>query len=345
MNESTLRLDNEWLEADGLGGFASGTVGGIRTRRYHALLLAATTPPTGRVVLVNGLDAWIETQSGKYALSAQCYAPDVVHPDGHNRVAEFRCQPWPTWTYRIDADTEITCELVAVHERCETLLRWRLVRSRGPIQLFVRPFLSGRDYHALHHENSAFRFEPDVDPGVFTWRPYPSVPAITVVTNAVYHHEPVWYRSFVYSEERARGLDCTEDLAAPGVFSWDIGAGEAVMSLRAVTNAHQRNRLRVSPTDHVHAGFASEAQRRAAFKSPLDRATDNYLVRRNGGRTIVAGYPWFTDWGRDTFIALRGICGRADQLDVARDILLAWADTVSEGMLPNRFPDAGEQPY
>src|SRR2546428_5018566 len=90
---------SEWLEADGLGGFASGTVSGIRTRRYHALLLTATTPPSGRVVLVNGLDAQVETGYGTFALSSQCYAPDVIHPDGATRIESFEHEPWPRWRF------------------------------------------------------------------------------------------------------------------------------------------------------------------------------------------------------------------------------------------------------
>ena len=92
----------EWLEADGLGGFASGTVSGIRTRRYHALLLTATTPPAGRMVLVNGFDAWVETPSGTFAISSQRYGPDVIHPDGASRIESFEYDPWPRWRYKID---------------------------------------------------------------------------------------------------------------------------------------------------------------------------------------------------------------------------------------------------
>ena len=98
-------LASEWLEVDGLGGFASGTVSGIRTRRYHALLLAATTPPTGRMVLVNGIEAWLETPGGRFALSAQRYAPDVVHPDGERRIVEFQGEPWPSWIFRAEDGT------------------------------------------------------------------------------------------------------------------------------------------------------------------------------------------------------------------------------------------------
>jgi hypothetical protein len=119
-------LEAEWLEADGLGGFASGTVSGIRTRRYHALLLAATTPPTGRMVLVNGLEVWLETPSGQVALSAQRYTPDVVYPDGQQRIAAFRHEPWPCWTFCLEDGSELTQEVVASHERGHVIVRWSL---------------------------------------------------------------------------------------------------------------------------------------------------------------------------------------------------------------------------
>lgn len=108
---SHLNKKAEWLEADGLGGFASGTISGIRTRRYHALLLVATTPPTGRVLLVNGFDAWVETAAGSFPISSQVYAPDVVHPDGWKQIEAFEAEPWPRWRFRLEDDTRIEQEI------------------------------------------------------------------------------------------------------------------------------------------------------------------------------------------------------------------------------------------
>ncbi len=338
----------EWLEADGLGGFASGTVSGIRTRRYHALLLHARTPPTGRMVLVNGFDATLDTASGSVALSSQEYAPDVVHPDGASRLVAFSADPWPRWTWALPGGARVEQELFVPQGWSLTALVWRLVAHDGlaprpPALLRVRPFLSGRDYHALHHENGAFRFEPDVKDDLLVWRPYPDVPATAVRTNGSYAHEPVWYRSFRYEEERARGLDFTEDLASPGVWSFDLAAGEgiclfAAQGFESALGAPQDLARRL---EELRGG---ERARRASFASPLHRAADAYVVRRGTGRTLVAGYPWFTDWGRDTFIALRGLCLATGRLDLAREILLEWAGAVSAGMLPNRFPDQGESP-
>src|SRR5262245_45675504 len=122
-------LSQEWLEPDGLGGFASGTVSGIRTRRYHALLLTATTPPTGRVALVNGFDAWVETASGAYPLTSQNYTPEVVHPDGVKRIESFEPEPWPRWRFRLEDGTVIEQELFAVHDSPTVVMSWRLVNA------------------------------------------------------------------------------------------------------------------------------------------------------------------------------------------------------------------------
>ena len=334
----------EWLEADGLGGFASGTVSGIRTRRYHALLLTATTPPTGRFVLVNGFDAWVDTPDGAFSLSSQRYEPDVVHSDGAQRIESFTADPWPVWRFRLDDGTVIEHELFACHDTSVVALVWRLQTPRAGISLSVRPFFSGRDYHSLHHENAAFRFEVETQGERRRWQAYPDVPAILTLSNGEYVHQPDWYRNFAYTEEQARGLDHTEDLATPGTFRWDLSKSEAVLMLTAEGQENGALPPDASALRCFKALRTSEKRRRSRFPSRLHRAADAYLVQRGAGKTLVAGYPWFTDWGRDTFIALRGLCLATGRLDEARDILLAWAGTVSEGMLPNRFPDHGDTP-
>jgi predicted glycogen debranching enzyme len=334
---------NEWLEADGLGGFASGTAAGIRTRRYHGLLLTATTPPTGRVLLVNGFDAWVETPAGSFALSSQAYPPDVIHPDGARRIEAFEAEPWPRWRFRLEDGTEIEQEIFVRSGASVTVLSWRLRSRQKGVRLSVRPFLSGRDYHALHHENPHFRFDAEARDGRLVWRPYPDLPAIVVLSNGAYAHQPDWYRNFLYAEERARGLDFTEDLAVPGIFQWDLAAGEAVLIVAAEGQESPTIPQGTSAEAYVKSVRDAERRRRH-FASRLHRAADAYLVRRGTGKTIVAGYPWFTDWGRDTFIALRGLCLATGRLAEAQQILLEWAGAVSEGMLPNRFPDSGEAP-
>lgn len=327
----------EWLETDGLGGFASGTASGVRTRRYHGVLLPALTPPTGRMMLVNGVEAWVTAGGARYALSTHLYRPGVQHPDGVARLERFAPRPWPTWTWRLPDGTGITGELFVTHGAPRTVMTWR---SNSQVLLEVRPLISGRDYHALHHENGAFQFDPQIREAVITWQPYAGVARIACLTNGTYRHAPEWFRNFLYLAERERGLDDSEDLGSPGVLTFDLRneaicvwqAGDVeAMTAEAVSSAAREWRTQ-------------ERRRRARFESPLHRAADQFLVRRGGGQTLVAGYPWFTDWGRDTFIALRGLCLGTGRAADARDILLEWSGAVSEGMLPNRFPDAGDAP-
>jgi predicted glycogen debranching enzyme len=332
----------EWLEADGLGGYASGTVSGIRTRRYHALLLTAKTPPTGRVVLVNGFDAVVETPSGRFAISSQAYAPDVVSPDGASRIDGFEHEPWPRWTFTLPDGTRLSQEIFVPKDTPSAAVVWRLLSGAGPVSLEVRPFFSGRDYHSLHHENPAFRFEASETPdGAIRFQPYPDVPAVRVRTNGAFFPARDWYRQFVYAEEKARGLDFSEDLASPAVFRFDL-TGEAILLLAAEGRSEALGSGSAEAT--LESLRAGERARRARFADGLEQAADAYLVRRGDGRTIVAGYPWFTDWGRDTFIALRGLCLSTGRLADAEGILVEWAGAVSEGMLPNFFPDAGVEP-
>jgi predicted glycogen debranching enzyme len=344
----TISIDDrtEWLEPDGLGGFASGTTSGVRTRRYHGLLLTATTPPTGRVVLVNGFDAWIETAGGTFALTTQRYAPDVLHPDGATRIVAFSNQPWPTWLLQLPDGTRLTQEIFVRYGTGTTVVTWDLIESTGPARFYVRPFVSGRDYHATHHENNAFRFDGEQIGSVVAIHPYDGVPSVVFLSNGDYQVEGDWYRRFMYSAERERGLDDTEDLASPGVFTWQLShdSPRAVWLLKAGAIGGGEARSAADAIRIADEARHAERTRRAEFASPLDRSADAYIVQRGAGSTIVAGYPWFTDWGRDTFIALRGLCLATGRLVEARNILLEWATAVSEGMLPNRFPDHGEAP-
>jgi predicted glycogen debranching enzyme len=333
-----LAAGSEWLESDGLGGFASGPVVGPRTRRYHALLLTATTPPTGRIVLVNGLEAHVETGTAAVPISVQHYLPDVLYPDGSKHLIGFSAQPWPTWTFEIGNDLVLTQEIFVARDTCETVIIWTVENCPPQYRLSLRLLMSGRDYHSLHRQNDRFDFHASVQGGNVAWKPYPNLPAVTALTNGVYRDQPEWFRNFSYDDERERGLDHVEDLASPGVFTWDLSVGSAVMVLRA------GDTLNVRTETYVARVVADELQRRESARTPWDIAADSYIVDRGKDRTLLAGFPWFTDWGRDTFIAMRGLVIARGRLSEAERILKAWAATVSEGMLPNRFVDAGDAP-
>jgi predicted glycogen debranching enzyme len=335
----------EWLEADGLGGFASGTASGFRTRRYHGLLLCALKPPQDRRLLVQGFVAWLETPHGRAELWPQAYGGGYFGPCDAT-VEHFSCEPWPTWRLRTSVGPAIEVELFVPHGRPAVALRFRLAEAWDqPVTLRVRPLLSGRDFHSLHRENSAFHFDAQRQGELVRFTPYPGAPAVQSLSNARFDEAPDWYRSFYYREEAERGLDATEDLATPGVLElnleyekrelWWLLQGEVAGALAV-------------PIEGA-AGFVQllrrgELERRSQTTDVLQRAAAAYVVKRGEGKSIIAGYPWFGDWGRDTFIAMRGLCLARGDFEAARAILCEWATVVSEGMLPNRFSDSAEEP-
>jgi predicted glycogen debranching enzyme len=328
--------ETEWLETDGLGGFASGTTSGVRTRRYHALLLAAAQPPADRRALVQGFVARLATPEGSLELWPQAYGGGFTTGNEAEAV-EFSRVPWPTWrlTTRLGV---VRVETFVPHGEPAVVVSFALERPTAGATLEVRPLLSGRDFHGTHHENTGFNWDAEVRGRALRFEPYPGVPAVLSLANAEYRQAPDWYRNFFYAEEAARGLDASEDLAAPGVLTFDLSQGEGLWVLAA----DLPGRLAFegeAVTDVVERLRRAARARRAAFASELERAGDQYVVSRGPGRTIIAGYPWFGDWGRDTFIALRGLCLATGDLETARAIVCEWAGVVSAGMLPNRFPD------
>ncbi len=363
-----MELDRrEWLETDGLGGYASGTASGARTRRYHAVLLAAARPPTDRFVLVNGLDVAVEAGAGWVPCSTQVYRGDVRHPEGWCRLESFEPSPWPTWSYRVGDGLTLVQELLVAPGEARSFVRFRLIAEDEDAKaaakdavLVVRPFLSGRDHHALHFHNPHFRFESELAGGTVAWRPYDGVPGIEAAFDGEWVQEPLWYRRFEYAAEAERGLEHEEDLASPGYFRLRFAKGEAALAFRALlatpaesapaakaagkAPAAAKVRRGVTALAAFRTAAAKERKRRATLGGGLAAAADAYIVRRGKGRTIVAGYPWFTDWGRDTFLALRGLCLATGRLADAEAVLREWSGAVSGGMLPNRFPESGESP-
>ena len=326
----------EWLEADGLGGYAMGSADGIATRRYHGLLNHAVRPPTDRVMLVNDVDVHIETATERTALSSHRYRGDYVDPGGVKRLIGFSRAPWPTWTYALHDGSHVMTSIHVTPGISRVVMSWQLdpAETLSSATLTVRPLLSGRDHHSLHHENPDFRFDAAVDGDRVRWQPYASLPAIVATSNGTYHHAPDWYRNFLYTAERDRGLDFEEDLATPGTFTFALSREHPVATL-----TFHAGDIALPDVDTF-----AEMARRAAFASPLHRAADAYLVKRGDGLTVIAGYPWFTDWGRDSFISLRGLCLATDRVADARAIVLAWCGSTSQGMLPNCYPDGASEP-
>jgi len=338
-------MNREWLETDGLGGFASGTISGRRTRRYHALLLSAVAAENARYVLVNGVEVQVQSAAGTSALSSQRFLPNVIHPHGDRLIQTFQTDPWPTWDFLLEDGTRIRQEFFVPQGFSAVVLKWSLLAPvKTPVTLSLRLLMSGRTYHALHHANNDFRFEHHGDNRRLQWNPYPGVPGTAAMTNGTYTRDPLWYYQFYYTLEAERGLDSAEDLASPGVFRFELQAAPALCILTA-TDEGTLTANELETTERLVDRLTKEERtRRQNFSTPLHCSAKQFLIQSGTRATIVAGYPWFTDWGRDTFIALRGLCLATGQLDHAGKILHDWSEMVSTGMLPNRFPDGKSQP-
>ena len=265
-----------------------------RTRRYHALLLTATNPPAGRVVLVNGLEAWFDGPGGTQPLTTQHYAPDVVYPRGVDHLVAFNNDPWPQWRFRFPDGTTIEHACVLGRDDGDDGAALAPHRGRRRASMRVRPLLSGRDFHALMRENPGFAFDARCAAGNASWRPYASLPPIAALSNGAYLHEPDWYRRFLYARERERGLDCEEDLASPGTFHFDLARGDAILVLRAdddiAGRRDRRRRARMGRREGAaSAAGAARPRRDQLLRAPRRRPHDHRrlsMVRRLGTRHV-----------------------------------------------------------
>ncbi len=332
-------LQREWLETNGIGGFASSTITGINTRRYHGLLVAATRPPVGRMVLLSKLEETLFIKGGRYDLSADQY-PGVVHPQGHLKIKEFRLDPFPIYTYQVNG-VVIEKRIFMVHGENTVVVEYEL-RAPGPNPSFdchleLRPLIAFRDYHSLTHANSALDSSVEIEPGIAIVRPYRDLVALSIAHNGS-EVAPTgdWYYNLVYQTEQERGLDDREDLFNPFVLHFNLGQ-RPTASVIASTEKHD--------VTEVARLRKAEIDRRSAWKAaPLVAAADQFVVKRGELQTVIAGYHWFGDWGRDTMIALPGLLLTTGRTDIAKEVLLTFSKYVDQGMLPNRFPDSGETP-
>lgn len=333
----------EWLETNGLGGFASSTVTGMNTRRYHGLLVTATRPPLGRMVLLSKIEETLVINGRSYELSVNRY-PGVIHPNGHVFLKEFRIDPFPVFTYEIDG-LQIERSIFMVYEQNTTVIQYEARGAAASCRLELRPLIAFRDYHSTTHQNGVLNPQIENEGGNLKITPYSGLPALYLAHAGEARATGVWYRDFEYERERERGLDYREDLFNPCVLHADFGRGrvQAVIASTEPNDLASADALRASEIGRRRA-LTSSVPPDATFVESLTRAADQFLVRRGGERTIIAGYPWFTDWGRDTMIALPGLTLSTGRPDAARSILRMFARCADRGMLPNRFPDEGEAP-
>ena len=325
----------EWLETNGLGGSASSTILGLNTRRYHGLLTAATKPPVGRFVLLSKLEETLVIGAAKYDLGANQY-PGSIHPRGDKFLESFRLDPFPVFTYQV-ADLRIEKRVFMVNGENTVVVSYQVT---GPIPegaiLEVRPLVAFRDYHSTAHANPAFNGALETSDQQVSLEPYSGLPRLYFAHNATdLQPQWDWYRRFQYERERERGLDFEEDLYCPLVWRFDL-AGTPFPALIASLSPH---RISEVPVLQLHEIERRKRKGVDLFERQLVAAADQFIVARDDKKTVVAGYPWFTDWGRDTMISLPGLALVTGRFEDARNMLVEFIRNLNDGMLPNRFPD------
>ncbi len=344
-SDLTQANSREWLETNGLGGFASSTITGMNTRRYHGLLIAATKPPVGRLLLLSKLEETLVIDGNRYDLSVNQYS-GAIHPRGDQYLKHFRLDPFPIFTYEVDG-VEIEKSIFMPYGENSTVIQYKANKTgRKNVVLEVHPLIACRDYHSTMHENDALNSQVEFSDGLAIVQSYLDTPKLYFAHNAC-EAAPTgyWYRNFEYKEEQARGLDFIEDLFNPLVLKFELKARSRAVII-ASTEAHdianivelQRKELK------RRKAVLSAAPTNDEFSKLLVAAADQFIVARGTQKTIIAGYHWFSDWGRDTMIALPGLTLATGRPEIAKSILLEFSQHIDRGMLPNRFPDAGETP-
>jgi Glycogen debranching enzyme len=341
-SEATSR---EWLETNGIGGFASGTISGANTRRYHALLTAATKPPLGRVTTVSKIEETLTVRGKQFDLSSNQY-PDAISPAGYKFIKTFRLDPFPAWIYDIDG-IEIEKRIFMVQGENTTVCRWTLLdpgeKSVEEISLEVRPLLAFVDYHHLQHEDATFSSDFVVRANVVSIQPYSDMPELFFIHNgASIDKTGYWYKNFEYAIEKERGFDYTEDLFQPFSIAFDLTAPASVVISTERNDILDDIALEKAEVER-RAKLIARADAKDNFTQQLVLAADQFIATRGDGETVIAGYPWFSDWGRDTMISLNGLTLATNRPEIAKNILLEFSKYLSQGMLPNRFPDVGEE--
>ena len=342
-----ISLRHEWLDTNGIGGYASSTILHCNTRKYHGLLVAALSEPAGRFTLLSKFEDTLVTRKGDIALSCNQY-PGVMHPDGYRHLHEFRLEAGPVSTYQAAGYT-LTKSILMIQDENTVLVRYSLTTGASPVTLRINPLLAFRRHHELKREDAYLC--PTALPVFkgFLIQPYQGLPALFIQASRkpAFHAAPDWYRNFDYSAEAERGYDHHEDCFCPGRLEICLNPGEEVIisaSLKKqvdLTGAWE-GEIILRKANARSAELVALAAGNNDFTAPLPaliRSGRHFPIRTPGsGRaTIIAGYPWFDDWGRDTLISLPGLTFYSGRPELGAEILKAVAPHERDGLIPNCF--------
>jgi predicted glycogen debranching enzyme len=331
----------EWIQSNGTGAFAMGTVAGINTRRYHSLFLTSLNPPVKRYVLLSRVEEEVEVAGVRYALGASQY-PGIVDPAGYQHLQQFRLDPYPIWTYSTGPAT-LTKQFAMVQGRQSVMLSYTCSQRA---RLCLRVFLAFREYHSLQHKREDFDGTPRVAETCVSFKPFAELPEMRLEhCGGQFQPEPNWYFNNEYLRDFERGADYREDLFSPGLLSFELNPNQPAWVM--ATTEPLRSALTAESIAEVFQQERSRRQVRArnTFIGRLTAAADQFKAKRADGHdTLLAGYPWFADWGRDTMISIPGIFISRGLLEDARKMIVAFLHHLDKGLIPDRFAETGHEP-
>ncbi|HYT22861.1 MAG TPA: amylo-alpha-1,6-glucosidase [Candidatus Polarisedimenticolia bacterium] len=348
----------EWLVTNGIGGYASGTIAGSQTRRYHGLLVAALQPPLGRTQLVSTIDEIAHYAEADFSLAAHRWASGTVDPKGFLFLEDFHLEgSTPVWTYAL-ADALLEKRVWMRQGKNTTYIQYTFLRGGGPLELEIKALVNYRDFHSLTHAGDWHMNISPAEHGIKVQAFDGATPFFLKSSGASCEPRHEWYLDCYFAEETARGLSDREDRLFAGLFRAKLEVGssvtliattESTASLDGETSRAERANHDVKLFQGWQAKNEDLGEEAPSWLWQLILAADQFIVKRSlpeepEGRSIIAGYHWFGDWGRDTMIALPGLTLTTGRPGVALQILLAFSRYVDGGMLPNNFPDAGGNP-
>ncbi len=329
----------EWLVTDGLGGFAMGTVAGLRTRRYHGLLVVATAPPIGRMLGLAALDAVVTIGDHHLQLATHEWSGGAVSPTGHLLLDRFDLiDGVPRWTWSA-GPLSIQMELAMSRGRPGVATVWTLLSAPADaVCLDVAALATWRDVHGERHADGSPDVAEVADGFVFE--------GAYRVSGPDFRRDGTWYHGVHHREEAARGLSADEDLVRAGTFSAVMRIGES-MAITAWSGDLVRPLLPAAEVIEAARARARSVALSAGATDATDallaHAADQFIVEGGNGPTVVAGYPWFGDWSRDTMTSYEGLFLDTGRVDEGSALLRAAASTVSEGMLANTSDVGGTE--
>ncbi|HEX8061119.1 MAG TPA: amylo-alpha-1,6-glucosidase [Cyclobacteriaceae bacterium] len=340
LNHYDFTSNLEWLETNGVGGYSSGTVAGSNTRRYHGVLVAATQPPVGRMVVLSKLEETFVAGNKRFELSSNQY-PGALHPTGFQYLESFNRGIFPEFVYNAGG-VELKKTIAGIHGENTVVIVYECSKD---ITLELMPLMSCKDFHTEAHSNDHIYKSYLFDEGVFRTMNYEACPEIFIsVPGSTFVDSKSWYYNFEHAVEQERGLDYKEDLFTHGHFEGELQQGRKLAVIVSIDDPRGRDGSQLIVDEKARREVLAKP---FAFHDGLKRlslAADQFIVKRDDLNTVIAGYHWFSDWGRDTMISLPGLCLATGRHLHLKNILKAFAGYVNEGMLPNRFPDSGHTP-